>query len=192
MDVEETMNDIFYKSQLIVAMPSLADPFFSKSVTCICEHREEGAFGLVINQVYPDITEKDFFKGLDIECMHDRCDEKIHIGGPVQRYNVFVLHGAPFHWTNCIKITPTIGMSSTIDILQAIAAGNGPETYIITTGCAGWGAGQLENEMQRNSWLTCPMDDELIFHVPVDKIWDAAMKKIGIDPMFICNGAGHA
>ncbi|MBU0995632.1 MAG: YqgE/AlgH family protein [Proteobacteria bacterium] len=186
------MENRYYKGQLLVAMPNLADPFFSRSVTCLCEHKEEGAFGIVINQTYTDITEKDFFKSLDIECKKEPCDRLIHIGGPVQKFNVFVLHGQPFHWLNCFMVSDTIAMSSTIDILQAVADGSGPENYLIATGCAGWAPGQLEVEMKRNSWITCPLDDQLIFNIPTDEKWEASIRTLGIDPAFIMDGAGHA
>lgn len=186
------MNDCFYKGQLLIAMPNLTDPFFSRSVTCICEHKEEGAFGIVISQTHSTITEKDFFESLDIECNKENSDRKIYFGGPVQKYNVFVLHGPPFHWQNCFTISKTLGMSSTIDILQSIASGTGPENYLIATGCAGWAPGQLEAEMKRNAWITCPLDDQLIFHVPAGEKWEMSMKKLGIDPAFIPDGAGHA
>ena len=181
-----------YKGQLLVAMPSLMDPFFSRSVTCICEHKEEGAFGIVINQIHENITEKDFFSGLDIEYHQGAGGKNIHCGGPVQRYNVFVLHGEPFYWQNCFSITDMLAMSSTIDILQAIARGDGPEKYLIATGCAGWAPGQLEAEMQKNAWIICPMDEGLLFNTPADERWEVAMGLLGIDPVSIPDGAGHA
>ncbi len=195
MEDEVNMNDAipeFINGQFLIAMPSLGDPFFSKSVTCICEHKKEGAFGIIINQVYPDIDEKLFFEGLNLKYEGHNESKKIHIGGPVQRNNVFVIHGPPFGWTNCFKVTDNIALSSTLDILQAITKNEGPEQHLIATGCAGWAPDQLESEMQRNSWITSPLNEELLFETAVEKRWEISMKLIGIDPHSLSENFGHA
>ena len=182
----------FIEGQFLIAMPSLEDPFFSKSVTLMCEHKTEGAFGIIINQALPDFDPKLFFKELNLECRGDGNLKTIHIGGPVQRNNIFVIHGPPFHWLSTYKVTETIALSNTMDILEGIASGYGPQDYLIAAGYAGWGAGQLESEMQRNSWLTCPLDEDLLFRVSVEDRWEAAIRLLGIDPKLLLDNAGHA
>lgn len=182
----------YINGQYLIAMPSLGDPFFSKSVTLICEHKKEGAFGIIINQTYPDIDEDLFFEGLNLDYKGGNGKRKIHIGGPVQRNNVFIIHGPPFHWTNTFKIGDNIALSSTLDILQAISENEGPANHLIATGCAGWAPGQLESEMLRNSWITSPLKEELLFNTPVEDRWVKSMRDIGVDPGQLSENFGHA
>lgn len=180
------------KGQFILAMPSLLDPNFFQTVTCISEHTQAGAVGIVINRTHPSLSAQSIFDELEIECISKAESVPIHIGGPVHIGEVFVLHGPPFDWQGSFMITSFLAMSNTRDIMEAIAIDRGPESFIIALGCAGWSQGQLESEIKQNAWLSCPVLKEVIFDMPVDIRWDEAVKKMGIDPVMLSDRAGHA
>ena len=180
------------KGHFLLAMPSLVDPNFHQTVTCICEHNEGGAMGIIINRVHHFLTAKDIFEELTIEHTPAVQSAPIHIGGPVHVGEIFILHGPPFNWEASLMITPGLAMSNTRDILEAVAMGRGPQAFVITLGCAGWGPGQLESEIKENSWLNHPIFEENIFDMPIEARWREAVKKMGIDPTLLSNMAGHA
>ena len=180
------------KGQFLLSMPNLADPNFYQTVTCICEHNENGAMGIIINRVHHSLTAKDIFEELTIEYENGLEQTPIHLGGPVHLGEIFVLHGPPFTWEASIMITSNLAMSNTRDILESIAMGKDPQSFIITLGCAGWGPGQLDSELKQNAWLTYPIFEENIFNMPVDVRWEEAVKKMGIDPSLISEIPGHA
>ena len=180
------------KGQFLMAMPGLVDPNFYQTVTCICEHNQEGAMGLVVNRVQDGLSAKDVFEELGIDYAPGAESVPVYIGGPVHMGEIFILHGTPFDWEACLKITPALGMSNTRDILESIAKGSGPQSFSITLGCAGWAAGQLEYEIKENAWLTSPIFEENIFKMPVELRWEEAVKKLGIDPSLLTNASGHA
>ena len=175
-----------------MAMPLLLDHNFYQTVTCICEYTPAGAVGIVVNRVHPSLTGKDIFDELKMEYISTAESIPIHIGGPVHIGEIFVLHGLPFGWEGCFMITPTLAMSNTRDILEAVAMGRGPQSFIIALGCAGWGPGQLESEIKENSWLTSPVFEEIIFEIPIEIRWEEAMKKMGVDPALLLDKSGHA
>jgi len=180
------------KGNFLLAMPALADPHFYRTVTCISEHNSEGALGIVINRMTSSLTGKDIFDELNIEHTPGAELIPVYIGGPVHTGEIFILHSAPFTWRGCFMITEHLAMSNTMDILQAIAAGSGPISYIIALGCAGWGPGQLESEIKENSWLTCSVSEDIIFKLPSEIRWEETVKKMGIDPALLSSTAGHA
>jgi putative transcriptional regulator len=180
------------KGHFLIAMPSMADFNFSHTVTCLSEHTDKGALGMIINRMIPSLSARSIFEELKLEYSPKAESVPVYIGGPVHENEVFILHGPPFSWEGCLMITTTLAMSNTMDIIQAIAADRGPESFIITLGCAGWGPGQLEYELSRNAWLTCPADNRIIFDSPVDIRWNAAVKKMGIDPALLTETPGHA
>ena len=180
------------KGQFLLAMPSLIDPNFHQTVTSICEHNENGAMGIIINRVHHSLTAKDIFQELNIEHAPGSDTIPIHLGGPVHLGEIFVLHGPPFEWEATLMITPSVAMTNTRDILEAVAMCKGPRAFIITLGCAGWGPGQLESEIKENAWLNYPIFEENIFDMPVELRWEEAVKKLGIDPTLLSNTAGHA
>jgi len=182
----------FLKGQFLLAMPDLNDMNFSRTVSCICEHTQEGVMGIILNRIHSNLTGMHIFKELEIDNIPETELIPVHIGGPVHINEIFVLHCHPFSWPDCFMITPDLALSNTIDILKAIALGKGPEAFVIFLGCAGWGRGQLENEIMHNAWLTCPIFREIIFDVPVEDRWGRAIKKIGIDPAVLSTTAGHA
>lgn len=186
------MEENSLKGNFLLAMPALSDPNFYRTVTCISEHNSEGALGIVINRMTSYLTGRDIFDELNIEYLPGAESIPVYIGGPVHTGEIFILHSAPFTWMGCFMITRYLAMSNTIDILQAIALGSGPPSYIIALGCAGWGPGQLESEIKDNSWLTCSVSEDIIFKLPAEMRWEETVKKMGIDPAHLSSTAGHA
>jgi putative transcriptional regulator len=182
----------FLKGHFLMAMPALADPNFRQSVTCIAEHGEEGALGIVINRLREPISGRIIFDELKIACSTQAEQIPIHNGGPVHPNELFVLHGPPMDWGGSLIIADNLGLSNSRSILEAIAIGEGPRDFVITLGCAGWGPGQLEYEMGQNAWLTIAACHDIIFSVPIDERWDAAIRRLGIDPQLLSDTAGHA
>ncbi|MGB5158748.1 YqgE/AlgH family protein [Desulfobacterium sp. N47] len=190
--MEENNQPFFLKGQFLFAMPEMADPNFSGTVTCISEHTQEGAFGIVINRISSFVTGKDIFDELKIAYIPGAEQIPVYMGGPVHTGEIFILHGQPFEYESCFMITPFLAMSNTLDIVTAIAVGNGPKSYIIALGCAGWGPGQLEYEIKENAWLTCCVSEDILFNTSVETMWDATAKKMGINPALLSIKAGHA
>lgn len=180
------------KGHFLMAMPGMLDPNFSQTVTCICEHNESGAMGIVVNRLFENLTAKVIFEELKIACAGHAETLPVHSGGPVSMGELFILHGPPFQWEACLRVTPSVALSNTRDIVEAIARNEGPESYIISLGCAGWGPGQLEEEIKQNAWLTYPVFDENIFTLPIELRWEEAVKKLGVDPTRLSENAGHA
>lgn len=180
------------KGHFLLAMPNLQDPNFSQTVSLICEHNDNGAFGVVINRVHAQLSGKDIFNELNMEQVPDAASLPVHIGGPVHSGEIFLVHGPPFHWDSCLMVTPTVAMSNTRDILESIANGSGPSKLILTLGCAGWGPGQLEAEIMENAWLTQPAIDDVLFGWPVEDRWEEAVKRMGFDPALLADTAGNA
>lgn len=180
------------KGQFVMAMPGLVDPNFFQTVTFICEHTQAGAVGIVVNRVHSSLTAVDIFKELKIAYGPEVASTAIHIGGPVHMDELFVLHGPPFDWQGCLVITPSLAMSNTLDIMEAIAVGKGPKSFIITLGCAGWGPGQLEYELKENAWLNTAVAEEIVFDIPIETRWEVAVRKMGIDPTLLSSTVGHA
>ncbi|MFP4347315.1 MAG: YqgE/AlgH family protein [Thermodesulfobacteriota bacterium] len=185
-------SQISLKGQFLIAMPGLKDPNFARTVVCMCEHTPDGCVGVVINRQFPSLTAKDIFQELHIEARPEIGTAPVHYGGPVHEQEIFILHGPPFEWDGCLKVTPFVGMSNTRDVLEAIAAGAGPEDFLISLGCAGWGPQQMESEMMQNVWLSTPASKEILFDSPLDGRWEAAVKELGIEPALLSGAAGNA
>lgn len=180
------------RDHFLLAMPSISAGIFSHSITYICEHGESGAMGIIINQAL-DLSVMDIFEHLDIDASRDFSAVPVLAGGPVQMDHGFVLHRRCEHpWEASLEVTPDITLTTSRDILRAIAVGEGPEDHIIALGYAGWAAGQLEQELADNSWLTLPGDSDIIFATPVERRLDAAAARLGIDMNLISGQAGHA
>lgn len=188
----ETPRQDSLKGQFLMAMPGLTDPNFTQSVTLICEHSSSGAMGVIIDRTIPTLAAGDIFRELEIPCQPDATAIPIHYGGPVHVDEIFVLHTFPFDWDGCLMVTSSIALSNTLDLLAAIADGNGPESYLIFIGCAGWGEGQLEAELRQNAWLTCPGNEEIVFEVPASERWETALNRMGVDPALLSSLPGHA
>ena len=190
--IEEVQYQESLRGHFLIAMPSLADPNFSQTVTYICESTPEGAVGLVINRVHPELTVGTVFKELNLASVPETEALPLHLGGPVHMEQVFVLHGPPFGWQACRLVTSSIALSNSKDLLEVLARGKGPESFILTLGCAGWGPGQLESEIMANAWLTCPASEVILFDTPVEDRWEQAARLMGIDPNQLSDTAGRA
>lgn len=182
----------FLKGQFLMAMPGLPDPNFSMTVTCICEHTPLGAMGLVVNRPHPTLTLEKIFEELKMAFAPQAGATPVYVGGPVHIQEVFILHGPPFDWAGTMTVTPFTSLSNTKDILSAIALGKGPENFIVTLGCAGWGPGQLDDEIKENAWLTLPVSEDILFETPPANRWEEAVGRLGIDPGLLSDSAGHA
>ncbi len=185
---------------MLIAMPAMLDERFVRSLIYICAHSSEGAMGIVVNHPAPNISFPDLLVKLNVVPQVDRIQlptraegVKVMRGGPVETERGFVLHSADFVIENStLPIAEGICLTATIDILKAIANGEGPASAILALGYAGWAPGQLENEIQGNGWLHCAADSELVFGPDIDGKYDKALKKIGIDLGMLSSEAGHA
>ncbi len=179
-------------NQFLIAMPSLADPNFSQTVTYICDHNDEGAMGLVVNRPL-DLDIDALLSHLDINAQHHQPDYiPIYQGGPVQTERGFVLHRDIGQWEATMEIFDDIALTMSQDIIEAIARNEGPKDYLITLGYAGWGAGQLEEELAANAWLNGPADPAIIFDTPIEQRWTASARHLGVELKNLSSDVGHA
>ncbi|MGB5305966.1 MAG: YqgE/AlgH family protein [Gammaproteobacteria bacterium] len=179
-------------NHFLIAMPSLSDPNFHHTTTYLCEHNNEGALGIVINR--PTETRlADILDHMDIKTdLEAVAMQPVYMGGPVQNDRGFVLHEPVGNWEATLQVTDSIGLTSSRDILEAIAQGSGPEHALISLGYAGWGAGQLEEELAANAWLNGPASSKVVFETPSEQRWTAAAALIGVDLNLLSGDAGHA
>lgn len=190
----------YLDGQMLVAMPTMMDDRFQRTVIYICAHSPEGAMGIVLNKPAADLSFADLLVQLDVIKQPDeiRLTNRVgamHVlmGGPVETSRGFVLHTPDFFIDqSTLPIDDGVCLTATVDILRAIARGDGPESAVLALGYAGWSAGQLESEIQANGWLNCPADDTLIFGPSLDLKYDLALRKIGIDIGMLSSQAGHA
>ena len=173
----------YLNNQLLVAMPSLADPNFSHSVTLVCEHNERGALGLVINRPL-EMRMSEVLEQLSLQTSDTRLrDMPVLAGGPVQRDRGFVLHRpGPQSWESTMRVSDTLHVTTSRDVLAAMVKGEGPGQAAIALGYAGWEAGQLDREIAASGWLTMEVDPSLIFNVPPEQMWETAIRRLGADP----------
>lgn len=179
-------------NQLLIALPALEDPNFSRSVALVCQHDGDGAMGVVVNRT-SEYTLGDVFEQMGI----DAADETLRAqwvlaGGPVHPERGFVLHDGARSWDSTLAVADGLYVTTSRDILEAMARGDGPANATVALGCAGWGAGQLEYELTENSWLTVPADADLLFRTPLDARWQAAAGRIGVDMTRVADYSGHA
>jgi putative transcriptional regulator len=184
-------------NQFLIAMPGMADPTFAGSVVYLCEHTEKGALGLVINKPV-DIKLKNLFEKVELQLHRDDiADTPVYFGGPVQTERGFVLHErqgdaeSPYNSTLSVA-GGGLDMTTSKDVLEALAEGAGPKRLLVTLGYSGWGAGQLEDEISRNGWLTVDADPTVIFDTPIEQRYERAVSLLGIDPHMLSQEAGHA
>jgi putative transcriptional regulator len=190
----------YLDGQMLIAMPAMMDERFARSLIYICAHSSEGAMGIVVNHPAPNINFSDLLTKLDVVPKAERIElprradgVKVMRGGPVETERGFVLHSADFFIDNStLPIAEDICLTATIDILKAIARGEGPASAILALGYAGWAPGQLENEIQSNGWLHCAADSDLVFGADTGGKYEKALKKIGIDLGMLSSEAGHA
>ena len=187
MDATSTLTN-----QLLIAMPGMADPNFSSTVTLICEHNDEGALGIVINR---PLTLKlgGLFEQLDVDDADPHAaDVPVLMGGPVGPERGFVLHESTHSYENSLAVSKTINLTLSRDVIDAMATGEGPRKSLVALGYAGWQPGQLENEMLANSWLNVTATPDIVFDVPFADRWTAAAESIGVDISRLAPDAGHA
>jgi len=190
----------YLDGQLLVAMPGMADDRFSRTVIYLCAHSPEGAMGIVVNKPASDLSFPDLLVQLDIIPATDLIQlpqragtVQVLMGGPVETSRGFVLHSPDFFIDeSTLPIDDGVCLTATIDILRAIAKGQGPANAVLALGYAGWGAGQLETEIQQNGWLSCPADASIIFDTAADHRYEMALRRIGVDPGMLSMEAGHA
>jgi putative transcriptional regulator len=176
----------------LIAMPNMADPYFAKTLTYVCEHNEQGALGVVVNRPI-DMTLRSLFERLSLTLEdRDLSEAPIYFGGPVQTDRGFVLHEPAGNWQSTLKVRGAIGLTTSKDILEAVGRGEGPHKILVTLGYAGWSAGQLEHELGQNAWLTVEARDAIIFDLPAEERLPAAMELLGVDYASLADSAGHA
>ncbi|MEJ2894642.1 YqgE/AlgH family protein [Bordetella avium] len=180
-----------FSNQFLMAMPGMVNDELAGTVIYICEHTPRGALGLVLNRP-TDLTLASLFERVDLTvAMGPTADEKVFFGGPVQTDRGFVLHAPAGDYSSSIRLGD-LALTTSRDVLQAVAEGQGPARLFVTLGYAGWGAGQLESEMSQNAWLSVAADPVIIFDVPAEERYPAAMRLLGIDPLMLAGEAGHA
>ncbi|PCI77279.1 MAG: YqgE/AlgH family protein [SAR86 cluster bacterium] len=184
----------YLENQFLIAMPQMGDSYFSKTVTYLWKHNDEGALGIVINKPL-GASVADIFDELEIECGIEEGlfrEAPVLAGGPVERDKGFIIHDAGKNWESSISVTEEISICTSKSILEDIASGNGPENFLIALGCAGWDAGQLEREINANTWLTVPADPALIFSGDYENKTQLAASLLGIDLQQLAPDAGHS
>ena len=199
-DDEGMTKSPYLDGQLLIAMPSIGDSRFERTVIYMCAHSEQGAMGLIVNRVTPMMRFGDLVGQLDILPQDDASEPPPHVmdmpvlyGGPVEQSRGFVLHSSDYFIADSsLPVAGNIVLTATVDILRAMAQGRGPERAIIALGYAGWAPGQLENEIQHNGWLTCAADEHILFDLGFDERYTAALQKLKIDPAMLSSDAGHA
>ena len=179
-------------NQLLIAMPGMADPNFSSTVTLICEHNDEGALGIVINRPL-NLKLSGLFEQLQVENADAAAlDHPVLMGGPVGPERGFVLHDTSHQYENSLAVSSEICLTLSRDVIDAMASGRGPEKTLVALGYAGWEAGQLEAEMLANAWLNVQSTAEIVFDMPFEERWTAAAEALGVDLTLLSSEAGHA
>jgi len=178
--------------QLLVAMPGMADPRFSQAVIYICSHGPNGAMGLVVNRLFGEADFGMLLDQLNVESAFGTPDILVQFGGPVEMGRGFVLHSGEYLREGTTQIDDSIAVTATVEIIQDLADGKGPERALMALGYAGWGAGQLEEELKNNGWLTVSADENILFDTDLESKWSRAMAKIGVSPSMLSDTAGHA
>ena len=182
-------------NHFLIAMPAMQDPIFGGTVVYVCEHNENGVLGVVINKP-TDMTMEVLFDRIDLKLAAGTdtpiINEPIMFGGPVQDDRGFVLHTPGARYSSSLTVTDEIAFTTSIDVLEAVAKGDGPERMLVSIGYSGWSPGQLEDEIGRNGWLTVGASADILFDFPIEQRYVAAIKLLGIDPFMLASEAGHA
>jgi len=186
------MDSVDLTQHFLIAMPAMVDPHFAKSLTLVCEHNENGALGVVINRP-TDMNLHGLLEQVGITPQVDRFRSvPVHFGGPVQVDRGFILHSPVGSWQSTLAVSPDLGLTTSKDILEAVARNAGPERMLVTLGYAGWAPGQLEHELAQNAWLTVPARMDILFEMPAEERLAAAMDSLGVDYANLSDVAGHA
>ena len=190
--VDDVVNDGYLTGQLLIAMPTMGDPRFERTVIYMCAHSADGAMGLVVNKEANEIDFLELLNQLEIETDGVKNPIPVLTGGPVETGRGFVLHSMDYSQGSTLKVTDEVGLTATVDILRAIAEGEGPDRSLLTLGYAGWASGQLDDEIQANGWLMVPADEDLVFGEDIGSKWHQAINKIGIDLSKLATESGTA
>jgi putative transcriptional regulator len=181
-----------FTNHFLIAMPAMADPHFSNTLTFVCEHNQDGALGIVVNRP-TDMTLSSLFEQIDVPLVDEGLRRTpVHYGGPVQVDRGFVLHRPVGNWQSTLEVEGGVGLTTSKDVLEAVARGEGPKELIVSLGYAGWSAGQLEQEIAQNAWLTVAADPGVLFETPVEARLPAAVRLLGIDFSRLSDAVGHA
>lgn len=186
------MDNVNLTDNFLIAMPAMEDPYFAHSLVYVCEHNENGALGIIVNRPI-DMNLAALFEKIEIRLEHEElANLPVYFGGPVQLDRGFVLHRPVGHWQSTLAVNQEVGLTSSRDVLAAVAAEGAPGELIVTLGYAGWGAGQLEEELAQNAWLTVPARAGILFDLPPEERLPAAMQKLGFSFSQLSDVAGHA
>lgn len=181
-----------FSDHFLIAMPSMTDPNFANTVVYVVEHSAKGAMGVVLNRP-TELSLKDLLGRIDLDMAPSEvADSQVLLGGPVQNDRGFVLHNPPGQWSSSVRVNDEVALTSSKDVLESVAKGQGPEEIVVALGYAGWSAGQLESEIAQNAWLTVKANKELIFAADRESCHAKAFKLLGVDPRSIFPNAGHA
>lgn len=187
-----TQDEGYLTGRLLVAMPGMRDSRFARSVVYLCAHNAEGAMGLVVNKLLDSVNFEELLQQLGIENQRQGEPISIHFGGPVESGRGFVLHSADYRQDSTLEVDGRIALTATLDVLRDIAQGSGPRQHLFALGYAGWGPGQLDQELQENGWLVADADERLVFDLDQAAKWEGAIARLGIDPARLTFDAGHA
>ncbi|MBC6440958.1 MAG: YqgE/AlgH family protein [Rhodospirillales bacterium] len=182
-------DDGYLEGRCLIAMPTIGDPRFDRTLIYMCAHSADGAMGLVVNKPLEDFSFAALLGQMGIEVRSTADAIRLHFGGPVETGRGFVLHSDDYMHDGTLQIATGVALTATIDVLKAMACGDGPQSSILALGYAGWAPGQLDTEIQANGWLTCEADPELLFGGNVDDKWQQALSSIGIDPALLSTDA---
>jgi len=183
----------FFSGQLLIAMPGISDPRFERAVILVCAHDGDHAMGLALNNPVSGLTVPDLLEKLEIKSTITLPPDLVLVGGPVEQERGFVLHTTDYHGDFSLQVGGGVALTATREVLEAMASHNGaPSRSLLALGYAGWGAGQLENEIKQNVWLTCDPDEDLIFDHDYGRKWTRALSKLGVDPHRLSSTAGRA
>jgi len=177
---------------MLVAMPSMQDPRFMRTVTYLCSHGPEGAMGLVINRLYGELNFRALLAQLNIALSLEGRDMPVHYGGPVEPVRGFVLHSCDYLRDGTMPIDDNVSLTANVEVLRELAEGRGPERALLALGYAGWGPGQLDAELQTTGWIVAPADEDIVFAVETESKWERALAKLGISPTMLSGEVGHA
>ena len=190
-ETPQTATD-YLTGQLLIAMPTMEDPRFAQSVIYLCAHTLEGAMGLVLNRPLQRPKFDDLLRQLEVAPLPPARRIRLCAGGPMDNARGFVLHTADWTGEGSLRVDESLALTASLDVLKAIAEGNGPREGLLALGYAGWGPGQLDAEIQQNAWLSVPADETIVFDADHDTKWRRALAKLNIDPLLLSGAAGHA
>jgi len=182
----------YLAGQVLIAMPSMNDPRFARTVVYLCLHSADGALGIVLNKPLDGLSFSDLLKQLNIDPAPPERKLPMYQGGPVDTGRGFVLHTTDWVQDASLRVNEQVALTASIDVLKEVARGGGPRRGILALGYAGWGPGQLDREIQQNSWLSVAADEALVFDPDSDSKWQRALAKLGVDPSLLSGAAGHA